>query len=91
MNKSGKTNGRFQRWRDRYLTYPVHPYKLLGLKISALGLIIGVIGALVSAYLMPTFGKFIFLLGVLIVLTGFAFTIVVYLTPEEQLPSKNKD
>ena len=91
MNKSGKTTGRFQRWRDRYLTYPVHPYKLAGLKISAIGLIIGVIGALLSAYLVPTLGKFIFLLGILIVLAGFAFTVVVHLTPEEQLPSKNKE
>ena len=93
MNKLYQVSHKFRKWREKNLMYSIHPYKLVGLKIAAIGLIVGVTGALISAYLMPALGKFIFILGVLIVLVGFAFTAIVYLTPEDDLPSKtnNKD
>jgi ABC-type multidrug transport system permease subunit len=88
MSKLNDVNRKFQQWRDKNLTYPIHPYKLLGLKISAIGLIVGVIGALIGAYISLTFGKTIFIIGSIIALAGFVVAFVVNLAPEEFINSK---
>ena len=80
----------FRVWREKNLSSPIHPYKLLGVKVATIGLIIGTIGALIAVAGAYSLGKFIFILGALGMLTGFAITLVMMLTSEDELP-KIKD